>query len=47
MGLFCGTFGESRDAYSVLVAKPEEERPLGRPKIKWEHDIKMNLQEVN
>jgi hypothetical protein len=30
----------------VLVGKPEGKRPLGRPKRRWEDNIKMNLQEV-
>ena len=37
---------ESRGVYRVLVGKPEEERPLGRPRHSWEYNIKMNLQEV-
>ena len=32
--------------YRVLVRKPEGKRPLGRPKVKWEDNIKMVLQEV-
>jgi len=32
--------------YRVLVGKPEERRPLGRPRHRWEDNIKMNLQEV-
>jgi stalled ribosome rescue protein Dom34 len=35
--------GERRDAYSVLVGKPKGKRPLGRPRRRWEHNIKMNL----
>ena len=38
--------GESRDVYRVLVGKPEEKRPLGRPRRRWEDNIKMDLQEV-
>ena len=38
--------GESREVYRVLVGKPEGKRPLGRPSRRWEHNIKMNLQEV-
>jgi len=38
--------GESRSVYRVLVGKPEEKSPLGRPKIRWEYNIKMDLQEV-
>jgi len=32
--------------YWVLVGKPEEKRPLGRPRRRWEDNIKMDLQEV-
>ena len=32
--------GERRDVYRVVVGKPEGRRPLGRPKLKWEDDIK-------
>jgi len=38
--------GEMRDIYRVLVEKPEEKRPLGRPRHRWEDNIKMDLQEV-
>jgi len=38
--------GERRGVYRVLVGKPEGKRPLGRPRRRWEDDIKMNLQEV-
>ena len=37
---------ESRGIYSVLVGKPEGKRPLGRPRCRWEDDIKIGLQEV-
>ncbi|KAJ4438112.1 hypothetical protein ANN_14051 [Periplaneta americana] len=37
--------GESRNAYIVLVGRPEGKRPLGRPRRRWE-DIKMDLREV-
>ncbi|KAJ4437835.1 hypothetical protein ANN_13773 [Periplaneta americana] len=37
---------ESRNAYSVLVGRPEGKRPLGRPRRRWEDDIKMDLREV-
>jgi len=37
---------ESRDVYRVLVGKPEEKRPLGRPRHIWEDNIKIDLQEV-
>jgi len=38
--------GERRGVYRVLVAKPEGKRTLGRPRRRWEDNIKMNLQEV-
>ena len=41
-----GRMGESRDVYRVLVRKPEGNRPLGRPRRRWEDNIKMDLQEV-
>jgi hypothetical protein len=37
--------GEVRDAYSILVGRPEGRRPLGRPKRRWEDNIKMDLRE--
>jgi hypothetical protein len=38
--------GKMRDVYRVLVEKLEGKRPLGRPRRRWEDNIKMNLQEV-
>jgi hypothetical protein len=38
--------GEDRGVYRVLVGKPEEKRPLGKPRRRWEDNIKMNFQEV-
>jgi len=38
--------GNSISVYRVLVGKPEGKRPLGRPKRRWEDNIKMDLQEV-
>ena len=37
---------QSRNAYRVLVGKPEGKRPLGRPRRQWEDNIKMDLREV-
>ena len=34
------------EEYRVLVGKPEEKRPLGRPRRRWENNIKIDLQEV-
>jgi len=42
----CSTYEERRSAYRLLVGKPEGKRPLGRPRCRWENNIKMNLQEV-
>jgi hypothetical protein len=38
--------GEGRGMYRVLVGKPDGKRPLGRPRCRWEDDIKMDLQVV-
>ena len=38
--------GEKRGVYRVLVGKPEGKRPLGRPRPRWENNIKMDLQVV-
>jgi hypothetical protein len=38
--------GERRGAYRILVGRPEGRRPLGRPRRRWENNIKMDLQEV-
>jgi hypothetical protein len=38
--------GERRGVYIVLVGKPEGRRQLGRPRLRWEDNIKMDLQEV-
>jgi hypothetical protein len=38
--------GERRGIYRYLLGKPEGNRPLGRPRHRWEDNIKMNLQEV-
>jgi hypothetical protein len=38
--------GEKRNAYRILVGKPEQKRPLGRPRRRWEDNIKMNLRET-
>ena len=38
--------GEGRGVHRVLVGKPEGKRPLGRPRRRWEDNIKMELQEM-
>ena len=37
---------ESRNAYRILMGKPQGKRPLGRPTLRWKDNIKMNLMEV-
>jgi len=37
---------DRRGVYRVLVSKPEGNRQLGRPRLRWEDNIKMGLQEV-
>jgi hypothetical protein len=38
--------GEDRKVYKVLVGNPEGNRPLGRPRRKWEDEIRMDLREI-
>jgi hypothetical protein len=38
--------GEERGVHRVLVGKPVGKRPFGRPRCRWEDNIKMDLQEV-
>ena len=38
--------GDRRCVYRILVGKPEVKRPLGRPRRRWEDNIKMDLQKV-
>jgi hypothetical protein len=38
--------GEERGVHRVLVGKPEGQRPLGRPRRRWEDHIKMEVEEV-
>jgi len=44
MGRACRTYGERRSVHRVFVGKPEGKRPLGRPRHRWEENIKMELQ---
>ena len=38
--------GEGRGVHRVLVRKPEGKKPLGRPRRRWEDNVKKDLQEV-
>ena len=46
MGGACSAYGERRGVYRALVNEPEGKRPLGRPRRRWEDNIKMDLQVV-
>jgi hypothetical protein len=46
MGGVCSTYGARRGVYRVLVGKPEGKRTLGRPRHKWENNIKMDLEDL-
>ena len=46
MGGACSTYGERRGVYRVFVGKPEGQKSFGRPRRRWEDNIKMDLQEV-
>jgi hypothetical protein len=37
---------EREKVYKVLVGKPEEKRPLGRPRCRWEDGLRMDLREI-
>jgi hypothetical protein len=42
MGKSCGRYGEKIGTHRVLVGKPKVKKPLGRPRTKWENNIKMD-----
>jgi hypothetical protein len=46
MGGACSTNGEKRNAYRILVRKPEGKRPLERLRHRWEDNIRMDLREI-
>jgi hypothetical protein len=46
MGGACGPSGEGRGVYRVRVGKPKGKRSLGRPRRRWEDNIRMDLKEV-
>jgi hypothetical protein len=46
VGRICGTHGGGRGVYRVLVGRPEGKRPMGRPRHRWEDNIKMELTEI-
>jgi hypothetical protein len=46
MNSACSTHGEKRNAYKTLVGKPEGKRPLGRPRRRWEDNIRIDQREI-
>jgi hypothetical protein len=38
--------GEGRDIYRAMVGKPKGKRPLGRPRHRWEDNIKLDLRQI-
>jgi hypothetical protein len=46
LGRACSTNGKKRNAYRILVGKPQGKRPVGRPKCRLEDNIKINLREI-
>jgi hypothetical protein len=46
VGLVAWTGEMLRNAYNILVGKPEGKRPPGRPRLRWEDYIRMDLREV-
>jgi hypothetical protein len=46
MGRACSTNGENRNAYRILLGRPEGKRPLGRSKCTWVDNIKMGHREI-
>jgi hypothetical protein len=46
MGRACSTNGTNRNAYRILVGKPEGKRHLGRARNMWVDNIKMDLREI-
>jgi hypothetical protein len=46
LSLETARMGEGRGVYRVLVGRPEGKRPLGRPRRRWEDNIKVDLRET-
>jgi hypothetical protein len=42
----CSTDGREENAYNIVVGKPGGERQLGRPRHRWEDNIRMDLREI-
>jgi hypothetical protein len=46
MGRACSTNGAKRNAYRILVGKPEGKKPPGRPRRRWVDNVKIDLRET-
>jgi hypothetical protein len=46
MGRTCSTDGDNRNAYRLLVGKPEGKRPLGKSRRRWVDNVEMDLRET-
>jgi hypothetical protein len=46
VGEICGMHGEGRGVYRVLIGRSEGKRPVGRPRRRWEDNIKVDLREI-
>jgi hypothetical protein len=46
MGRACSRNGEKRNAYRVLLGKPERKRPLGKARLRWMDNSKVRLREI-
>ena len=46
MGWACSQNGEGRSAFKILTGKPTGERPLVRPRCRWEDNIRIDLEEI-
>jgi hypothetical protein len=46
MGRACSTNGAKRNAYKILLGRPEGKRPLGRPGRSWVNNINVDLREI-
>jgi hypothetical protein len=44
--MYCNAYGEGRGVYGVLVCKREGKKPIGRPRRRWEDNIKIEIQEM-